>query len=182
MKLNFLTKLLVSAFLTCGVMFFVGCSNDDDENGNNNNNNSLNGIWDADVNGFKGELILNNGNFENSLPVYGLRTKGTYTASNNKITLTITHFNGRYVLYFLGESDYILGAQVSSAPVEESKWYSRTEAKEIILNSTEYTVSEADLDKMFDGIFAPQTATYSLNGDILTLYTDSANSTYTRRK
>ncbi|MCL1947833.1 MAG: hypothetical protein FWF51_11905 [Chitinivibrionia bacterium] len=33
MKLNVfvLTKLLVSVFLVCGVMFFVGCSDDDDE-------------------------------------------------------------------------------------------------------------------------------------------------------
>ncbi|MCL1946862.1 MAG: hypothetical protein FWF51_06915 [Chitinivibrionia bacterium] len=33
MKLNFLflTKLLVSVFLVCGVMFFAGCGDDDDE-------------------------------------------------------------------------------------------------------------------------------------------------------
>ncbi|MCL1947709.1 MAG: hypothetical protein FWF51_11285 [Chitinivibrionia bacterium] len=53
MKLNFLflTKLLVSVFLVCGVMFFAGCGDDDDEKIDGGKTGEIAGVYKCSYNG-----------------------------------------------------------------------------------------------------------------------------------
>jgi len=96
----------------------------------------LNGTWVFNKEDFK----FTNGNFEASS---GGRTvfKGTYTASNGKITMTISQIHGSQ-----------FGGKL------ESKWYTRSDLKS-------RGVAESDLKK----IFTPAPGTYSISGNKLTL-------------
>jgi len=111
--------------------------------GSNNNNASLNGTWlDEDI---LGDFLLkfNNGNWE--LLFEGiLARKGTYNTKDNKLTLTLTHLRDYY----------------------DSKLY--TKAEYIALLAKE----DAELAEEAAELLTPLTATYSINGNILTLSFD----------
>jgi len=65
--------------------------------------------------------------------------KNTYTTSGNSITITLTHVYGGLM--------------------QESRWYTKDEIK------VSLDLSDDDLNEMF----APQTGTYSISGNTLTL-------------
>jgi len=100
------------------------------------------------------ELKVDKGNFE----VSGSGSpnyKGTYTTKNNSVTMTITHYWGK---------------DLSNS--FESKWYSRAELK-----------TGGTSDAWLNEHFAPQTATYSVSGNTLTITGNpQMNGTYTKKQ
>jgi hypothetical protein len=157
-------------------MTVVGCGED---NGIDPNNDSgidpdLNGTWVAE-NG--DELKLNDGSLEFS----GLM-KGTYTASDGKMTIQITQIHGSA---FEGDLPGI----------DDSKWYSKSELKaalkKAIKDELGGALSDADIDEMFgeqfdemfNEAFRSQTGTYSVNGNKLTIKFDGdeASQTFTKK-
>jgi len=106
---------------------------------------ALNGRWANS----EEEWNFNNGSFETLTD--GIKLKGTYTTSNGRLNLTITH-----VQY---DASYGLG----------SNWYSRADLKAL-------GASDADLNDIFTQI----TGTYSISGNTLTLTNSDGTSRYTK--
>ena len=92
-------------------MTFVGCNDEPDDD------SALNGTWTGvvllevgeDVIEIFGEYIFDNGNFEvreydssDIIPV----SKGTYTTSSNKLTMTYTHEYGKSGWISLDDEEY----------------------------------------------------------------------------
>ena len=97
---------------------------------------ALNGTWDGDYT----EFILNNGNFELSLLGKSPAEKGTYTTSDNNMTITTTHIFGRWQSGDL-----------------EAKWYTKAEllASPLGPNLTDYYL---------DTWFGTKKGTYYVSG------------------
>jgi len=139
-------------------MAVVSCADNDSTSGGTDP--LLNGTW---VSGNM-ELQLKNGNFE--FPMYG---KGTYTTSASNITMTVTHFHGS-----------------QSEGVVESKWYTKTELKTAVKNSSLGTsMSDAELDAILNDMFWSTTGTYTVSDNTLTLVFGSGSpiggGTYTKK-
>jgi hypothetical protein len=154
-KKNFWPAILVT-LLVFGIAV-VGCDNGSTSDGGDP---ALNGTW---VSGDR-ELKLNNGNFELTKQV-----KGTYTASGGNITLTNTH------AYMDGTGSLNLAAG----------WYTKTELKTAVKNSSiGASMSDTEIDEALNSMFAPQTTTYFINGDTLTIIMQNENSlggTFTKK-
>jgi hypothetical protein len=156
---NWLGILVIT--LVFGMMVF-GCE-DDSTGGGGSTDPALNGTWvitSYDGDGSQTEYTLNNGNFEVSLE--GIKmSKGTYTTSGNKITMTMTH-----------------SAQNAG---DGMKFYTKTELKTLYKTHNGGTI-DAQFESFLDQQFAPQTATYSISGNKLNVtstYTDEDGLTKT---
>jgi len=140
-------------------MMVVGCG----DGSGSGTDPALNGTWVIEgEQGYK----FNNGKFEVFSSDAGKAMgKGTYTTSDNKITMTITHFSSIY----LG-----LGEETNS--FDSSKWYTKADLKAL-------GVPDDNLDIMF----APYTSTYSISGNTLTITDideeegDTHTQTYTKK-
>ena len=102
---------------------------------------ALNGTW---LGSYGSEIRLNNGSFtvfESGIPY----VRGTYTTSGNTFTMTITHIHGNFFVGLLA-----------------SRWYTRTELQASVIGAL---VGADEIDELF----APQTSTYSLSGNTLTI-------------
>ncbi|MDR1812183.1 MAG: hypothetical protein LBQ87_05110 [Candidatus Fibromonas sp.] len=115
-------------------------------------NSALNGTWVS----ASRERTLNNGNFEISSANGSPQFKGTYTISGNNCTFTATHIHG--------------GMFISL----ESRWYTKDQFKEAIGS----LVPTATIDAMY----APDTGTYSLSGNTLTMTGTETGTTTTYTK
>ena len=136
-------------------MTVIGCDNGTTDNGTDP---ALNGTWlltmidgilvEDYYEGYPGgppeqEIKFNNGNYE----VFANGTlvmQGTYTTNGNQITITITRARGDLFAQEL-----------------ESKWYSKNELKTAL-------IALGQDDESIDGLFSPQTSSYSVNGNTLT--------------
>ena len=125
-------------------MTVVGCG---DLNGTDS---ALNGTW-VDASG--SEMKFNNGNFE--MPK---SAKGTYTTSDGKLTMKITHIHG-------DQTEGML----------DSKWYSKNDLKKDPLVSAFLT------DDALDMMFTSQTVSYSIKGKTLTVTIAGQTSTATKK-
>jgi len=108
---------------------------------------ALNGAWANS----EEELNFNNGSFEILDITEGVKLKGTYTTSNGRVSLTITH-----VQY---DASYGIG----------SNWYSRADLKAL-------GVADADLN----GVFTVIAGAYSISGNTLSLTSSDGTSRYTK--
>jgi hypothetical protein len=157
---RFYLGMLVAA-LVLG-MTVVGCGED------SGIDPDLNGTWIAE-NG--DELKLNDGNLE-----FSGFMKGTYTASDGKMTMQITQVHGSA---FDGDLPGI----------DDSKWYSKSELKaalkKAIKDELGGALSDAAIDELFDEMFnqmfMSQTGTYSVNGNKLTVTFDGESTTFTKK-
>ncbi len=125
-------------------------------------NNTLNGTWvssdDGDI------LVLNNGNF--TMSEYNIELiKGTYSTNGSNLTLTPTQVSGA-----LFEDD------ASTLGLSTSEWYTQSQLRAAIIQAIVnlgYSQSEAEIlyntTPDLSGLFAPQTASYTLSGSSLTV-------------
>jgi hypothetical protein len=147
-------------------------------------NTTLDGTWIGE--GVK--LILNNGSLEVideefDVPYY----KGTYTANNGNLTMTITH------LYFSEED-------LEYFPFDEVGYYTESEMKTAFRAVFEAMAIEEGLDpadpyiealiteqldamwdEWFSSSFVTQTGTYSISGNTLTITIDGDVQTFTKQ-
>jgi hypothetical protein len=160
------TLLGIFSFLLVFGLFFTGCPNDSDDSGGSSQGDPLNGSWAEGAGQGQQTVKLDNGNFEISENSSILFAKGSYTTSSGKITMSITHIHGGYLINQMG----------SYAPAGlESKWYSKSELK------TAAGLSDAEFEQSLGGVFIETTASYSVNGNTLTMsYQDGNTTTYTR--
>jgi hypothetical protein len=121
----------------------------------------LNGTWvgeEEDTRAF----TFNNGNYE----VWGYNgpdEKGTYTTTGNSITMTMTHY--------YGYNDYDNYVNKTFGIWLAPKWYSRAELRAL-----------GAPEDVLIYFFSPETATYSISGNILYLTYPSGNTyDYTRK-
>jgi hypothetical protein len=137
-----------------GVAIF-SCKDDPDDGNDGNNvggvDSTLNGTWVIEEAGASIEMKLNSGNCESS--INGVpNSKGTYTTSSSKMTMTITHCYG--FLYGL-----------------DSKWYT----------INEFIVALKDSDYPDDNpVSSPQTYTYTISGNSLTMTGTFGGETFTQ--
>ena len=130
----------------------VGCNNDPDNgNGGGKTDPALNGTWIGTERGMEIELKLNNGSLEQSIDGV-LAGKGTYTTSGNNITTQTTHLHGDF--YGL-----------------ESKWYPANELL-TIMNAPAEVISTT---------ITPQTGTYTISGNTLTMTLRGQTTILTRK-
>ena len=97
------------------------------------------------------ELKFNNGIFEYFADGTPIQ-KGTYTTSGDKMTITTTHWN---------------------LSVTGTNWYSKAQ----MLAEAESAEEKASIE----AAFAPQTGSYSINGNKFTFFGEGLASTYTRK-
>jgi len=161
---RFLLGMLVIA-LALG-MTVVGCEEDipdDDTSPSAVVDTAFNGTWvfssysmslDGETHGpfpagYEAEIYFNNGNYEKSEDGEPWE-KGIYTTNNGKITFTVTHiFNHDEEL--------------------ELKWYTINELKTAYIEL--YPEDEEDIEEEIDSHFAPETKTYSISGNTLSITT-----------
>ena len=135
----------------------------------------LNGTWVPDHPLIEGLPIINfnNGIFifyeivdGNETPV----TRGPYTASEGKITLTVEEvYSGGLNLFEAG--------MFEAGMLESSKWYTKSELREILISIAEAELEEEFLeiyievfiDNMLDSWFSTATWNYSISGNTLTV-------------
>jgi len=157
-------------------------------------NPALNGEWVSE----DAELRLKNGNLEVWFEDTPLM-RGTYTVLGDTITMKMTHLNGTIL------SDFDLSPIVGF----DSKWYSQGEIRKlmvsalakVLLEESEILLEEGELSstlnetiaeleeemgmeigELFDAMFLPTKATYSLSGNTLTLsVAGEPGEVYTRR-
>jgi hypothetical protein len=137
-------------------MTAVGCDNASTDDADAA---ALNGTW-VDSDGY--EIKLNNGSFEASEEGNPM-AKGTYTTSGNNITIQITHIHGSMFEGML-----------------ESKWYTKAELKTALKASFDFLMPRA-MDAQIDVMFVPQTGTYSISGNTLTMTMAGETTTFTRK-
>jgi len=132
----------------------------------------LNGTWVADSDdGTVVELILNNGNFEqssiNRLEQEESFSRGTYTASNGRITIRPTHMR------FNGPSAAEMG-------LVSGRWYTIAEFTTAMRNVYQsYGMPPEIINQFMEIIATPPAESYTIAGNTLTItvtafdYTDS---------
>jgi len=164
--------------------------NEEEEDEPSGTDTALNGTWilDDDVYGYyEYELKLNNGNYESSW--YGdPDEKGTYTTSGSNITITTTHLFGIGGLGMPpppdpGEPVYLdhdgkrypvnLDLYMKLGGISPEKWCTKNEIKEFFKTHSSFWLgTDAELDEWlsgYDDTFEPDTYSYSVNGNKLTL-------------
>jgi hypothetical protein len=136
-KKNWLGMLIIMLAFGTMIVGFIGCSKNVDRR--------LNGTWESE----NGIIKQNSGNFENSDKDGTPTVQGTYTTSDNKITLTVSHY---------------FGTGFGSTFGLEPRWYSKNEL-------------ETALGFEFDA-FDPYTSRYTVKGNTFTVIDDD-DSTFT---
>jgi len=154
---------LTAIALTVGLVL-TGCPQETKEE---TKTASLNGTWVYTSDGYEMALILSNGNFE--VQVYGdPESKGTYSTSGNTITITTTH--------------KVYTGPINSSYPPQPGLYTKDELQDYINTLPEGDDVKKYLAEHLDGMYAPQTATYSLNGNTLIItYEGGQPTTLTRR-
>jgi len=132
-----------------------------DDGSGKNESSSLNGTWVYSEYGISTGFTFNNGSFEtsmNNVPHY----KGTYTTSGNMLTMYLTHYYGKSLLFEAWGLD--------------AKWYTITEFLDVYKKKvmaggrmTEEEWAELGLESISG---RSGTYTYSVNGNKLTLIMD----------
>ena len=163
-KKNFWTGML--AIVLVFGMTAIACDNGttNSNGGNGRTDPALNGTWDGTSSDVVGEtIILNNGNFES---FYGGEpfSRGTFTTSGNTITTTITHLHANLVYNNWG-LELLPG------------FHSRTVVRSAKILAFGASYSDY-IDVALDWIFYPQTYTFNVSGNTLTI---AGLMTYTRR-
>jgi hypothetical protein len=159
---NFIKWLGIIALAAVIGFSFAACGGDDGGDGA--------GSVDGTYNSADGEkLVLNNGSFtfsQNGVDVL----KGTYTASGNNITMTVTQINGA-----------ALGEDASDIGLSTSKWYTEQQLKTETINYFKSEgMTQAQAEAAFNEYMGPLmsemfiTITGTLNGNTLTLDDGSA--------
>jgi hypothetical protein len=139
-------------------MTVVSCDNGST---GNSTDPTFNGTWIDESAGT--ELKFNNGNFE--FPEF---MKGTYTASDGKMTTQVTHYLG-------SEFGGLLG-------IDDSEWYTKSQLKQAYKTEFGGTMTETEIDKELNDWFASVTGTYKVDGNKLIIIMVGITQTYTYTK
>ena len=148
--------------------------------GDGGGGSGLNGNWYDDRGGI---MVLNNGSFTQKSDNVDV-ARGRYTTSGNRFTLTITQMNGAI---FEG----------SIPGISPNQWYTEDQLRQALIDSFRGQfsgdgLSDAMITRLVDdtikGSFGPHEATYTLNGNTLTInwevntqsYFASGTTVYTR--
>jgi hypothetical protein len=146
------TFILMLAVLFTFSFIFIGCSDPDDTSNTTDTTTTdpaLNGTW---VDEYGTKLILDKGKYElhddDDTPI----VKGTYKTDGNKIIVTYTHvfIDGEE----LSKTDYF---------AERLAWYLEKYGE--VMSEDD----QAELLKEVEKSFSPQTQTYKLDGNTLTI-------------
>jgi len=153
---NFLK--LIGIIATAMIIGFSMIACGDDSGGGGEADPLLNGTWS---NADEMEITFNDGNFE--IFKEGTKSrKGTYTTSDNNITVTITQ---------------IWGGAPGFAGQLEQKWYTKAEVITWANNHSKNITEETLNHTMFPSF----TGTYSINGNTLTMTNEGESpTTYTK--
>ncbi|GHS89263.1 hypothetical protein FACS189487_09160 [Campylobacterota bacterium] len=128
--------------------------------------NRLNGNWISIINGVKQELRINKGNFEEIIDGIPYR-KGTYSASNGKLTMESIQVHGKGINTALIQR----GVNVKDFGIE-SKWYTLNEIASALksalikIGATEKEASEAVRSFSWQN----NTTDYSVDTNTLTMF------------
>ncbi|MCL2443691.1 MAG: hypothetical protein FWD13_09565 [Treponema sp.] len=126
--------------------------------------NTIVGTWVLDIGGITNignqvEMIFdNNGSIESRLDGVPL-TRGHYTASNGRYTTQTTSVYG------------------SSFRIE-ARWYSQQELRNALRNMFLQLMSIHDFNELIDSMFASETGTFSISGNILTMRKDGETESF----
>jgi len=154
-------------------MIVVGCKDDPTTS---TTNSPLNGRWISE-DGY--ELKLNNGDFEASTNDIKMM-KGTYTTSENSITMQITHVHSDMVLTVTDIIALPIPIPIPLLP----EWYTKTMLKFLLKEGLgaylELMGGDAVVDLLIDPLFEKETGTYSVSGNTLTMTMYNRKTTYTR--
>jgi hypothetical protein len=119
---------------------------------------ALNGTWVSREDGM--ELKFNNGSFE--IPE---NVKGTYSTSDGKMTIQLTHVYGNNDIY------PGFGNLLDRLALDKSKWYSKSDLRK-----------KLGIDDLETIRYLPQSWIYSVNGNKLTFtYDDGKTQTFTKK-
>ena len=180
----FLTLLAVA--LATGLLFVSCPTESKSESKSSGPDAALNGTWvyelDMESSTHEVAIIFNNGNYETRSDGRP-GNKGTYTTSGSSLTRTTTHIHGgSYIALY---PDVLDGSPTPYITLPESQeWYTKTEVKTAVKASFPDDFGaewKPEYDKQMDDMFAPQTVTYSVSGNTLTLGEGDHSLTLTKK-
>jgi uncharacterized repeat protein (TIGR02543 family) len=134
----------------------------------------LNGTWvvlprAGDYSFINGGSMMkfNNGNYETGTTEIPAN-KGTYTTGNGEISLTATHLYGSN---YSGMTIRVESNTTITLGLLESKWYTKDELKTALIEDGK---SEEEAAQVVNSLFSPFTYSYSISGNIFTIYSDTS--------
>ncbi|MCL2214582.1 MAG: leucine-rich repeat domain-containing protein [Treponema sp.] len=125
------------------------------------------------------ELTLNNGSYQWNEDGNQFM-KGTYTASGGKMTYKTTevYLDSEFIGGSEDQPGNEGGRSVNARNTDTGKWYTRAEAKELLLK---LGLTAAEAEEELDEFFIQGTGTYNTNGSELSLIANGERHDFTRK-
>ena len=170
-----LIKLVGIIVMVAVIGFSMAACDDGSDNGGGNS--GLNGTWVNTEGDEVVRIVLNNGNFTQSVDNVGW-SKGTYSTSGNNMTFNSTQVHGS-----------IFGEQASEMGLSANQWYTQPQLRTALINymvgTGHFTQAEAEamVDSMLEegSYFGTSTGTYTLSGNTLTVIMGGETLVFTRQ-